>query len=81
MALENKLGLTNPVDLACAEERISKKKAFELFDSGTLDKLEAEKFSALKAMGVALVFGSIIFSKPSFVNSLTGARSIRKIIF
>lgn len=50
MALENKLGLTNAADLAHAEERISKKKALELFDSGLLDKLEAGKFSALKAI-------------------------------
>lgn len=50
MALENKLGLTSSADLACAEERISKKKALELFESGTLDKLEAGKFSALKAI-------------------------------
>ena len=50
MVLENKSGLTNPVDLTCAEERISKKKALELFDSGTLDKLEAGKFSALKTI-------------------------------
>lgn len=50
MVIENKSGLTNPVDLTCAEERISKKKALELFDSGTLDKLEAGKFSALKTI-------------------------------
>ena len=50
MVLENKSGLTNPVDLTCAEERISKKKALELFASGTLGKLEAGKFSALKAI-------------------------------
>ena len=50
MVLENKSVLTNPVDLTCAEERISKKKALELFDSGTLDKLEAGKFFALKAI-------------------------------
>ena len=34
MALENKLGMTNSADLAREEERISKKKALELFDSG-----------------------------------------------
>ena len=50
MALENKLGMTNSADLAREEERISKKKALELFDSGLLDKLEAGKFSALKAI-------------------------------
>ena len=48
MTLENKLGLSNPVNFACAEERISKKKALILFDSGTLDKLEAGTISSLK---------------------------------
>ncbi len=50
MALENKLGITNSADLAREEEKISKKKAIELFDKGLLDKLEAGKFSALKAI-------------------------------
>lgn len=50
MALENKLGLTNSADLAREEERISKKKAIDLFESGMLDKLEAGTFSALKAI-------------------------------
>ena len=50
MALENKLDLTNLVELTCAEERISKKKALELFDSGTLNKLEAGTVSSLKAI-------------------------------
>ena len=50
MALENKLGLSNPVNFACAEERISKKKALILFDSGTLNKLEAGTVSSLKAI-------------------------------
>lgn len=48
MALENKLGLTNPADLAREEERISKKKALELFESGILDTLPAGKFSTLQ---------------------------------
>ena len=50
MALENKLGLTSSADLAREEERISKKKALELFENGILDQLEAGKFSALKAI-------------------------------
>ena len=33
MALENKLGLVNSADLAREEERITKKKALELFES------------------------------------------------
>lgn len=54
MTLENKLGLNNSADLAREEERISKKKAVELFDKGILDKLEAGKFSALKAIHMYL---------------------------
>ena len=50
MALENKLGLTSSADLAREEERISKKKALELFESGELSKLKAGTFSALKAI-------------------------------
>ena len=48
--LGNKMGLTSSADLAREEERISKKKALELFESGMLDKLEAGSFSALKAI-------------------------------
>ena len=50
MALDNKLGLTSSADLAREEERISKKKALELFENGLLDQLDAGKFSALKAI-------------------------------
>ena len=48
MALENKLGLVNSTELAREEEKISKKKALELFENGILDKLETGKFSALR---------------------------------
>ena len=50
MALENKLGLVNSADLAREEERITKKKALELFESGILDTLDAGTFSALKTI-------------------------------
>lgn len=50
MALENKLGLTSRADLAREEERISKKKAIQLFENGMLDKMEAGKFSSLKVI-------------------------------
>jgi len=46
--LENKLGITSAPELAEAEEKISKKKAVELFENGTLDKLVAGKFASLK---------------------------------
>ena len=50
MALENKLGLTNSADLAREEERLSKKKAVELFEKRFLDNLPAGKFSTLQAI-------------------------------
>lgn len=48
--LENKLGIDNSFALALEEERISKKKAVELFESGILDELEAGKFSTLQVI-------------------------------
>ncbi len=50
MALENKLGITESAQLAREEERISKKKAIELFENGMLDTLKAGSFAALKAI-------------------------------
>ncbi len=50
MALENKLGLTSFADLAREEERISKKKAVELFETGLPDTLPAGKFVTLQAI-------------------------------
>ena len=47
MVLENKLGITESSALAKEEERISKKKALELFERGILDSLEAGKFDSL----------------------------------
>lgn len=47
MVLENKLNLTNETDLAREEEKISKTKAKELFESGYLDNLEAGTFETL----------------------------------
>ncbi len=48
--LENKLGITSAPELAESEERISKKKAVELFENGLLDKLEAGKTASLQAI-------------------------------
>ena len=50
MALENKLGITSSPELAEAEERISKKKAAELFENGVLDSLEPGTIASLKAI-------------------------------
>lgn len=48
MALENKLGIQNSTDLAREEERISKKKAVEMFESGFLDRLKPGCFASLR---------------------------------
>ncbi len=50
MALENKLGITSSPELSEAEEKISKKKAAELFENGLLDTMETGKFASLKAI-------------------------------
>ena len=47
MALRNKLGITDPAELARVEEKISKKKALELFETGKLDTFEVGTFAGL----------------------------------
>ncbi|MFI3142160.1 MAG: Fic family protein [Clostridia bacterium] len=47
MPLENKLDITDSAQLAREEEKISKKKAVELFEKNILETLEAGKFSSL----------------------------------
>lgn len=47
MVLKNKLGITDSAELAREEEKISKKKAVELFEKGLLGTLEPGKFSSL----------------------------------
>lgn len=47
MILENKLNLTNQVDLAKAEEELSKRKAKQLFDSGNINNIEVGTYQGL----------------------------------
>lgn len=47
MALENKLGIDSSAELARAEEKISKLKAVELYESNIVEKFEVGKFSGL----------------------------------
>lgn len=47
MALENKLGITDSAQLARNEERISKKKAAQMFGSGYLNRLEPGSMESL----------------------------------
>ncbi|MEI7676769.1 MAG: Fic family protein [Bacteroidales bacterium] len=47
MILENKLNITHQVELAKAEEKISKQKAKHLFDSGDINNVEVGTFAGL----------------------------------
>ena len=50
MAIENILGITNPVELAREEERLSKKRAIELFENKLLDGFEVGTFKGLASI-------------------------------
>lgn len=56
--LQNKLGITDAAELAREEERISKKRAAELFESGYLDGLQAGTYQTLAEIHKYL-FGQI----------------------
>ncbi len=47
MILENKLGITNQIEVAKAVEKLSKQKAKQLFDSGDIHRVEVGKFAGL----------------------------------
>ena len=47
MALENRLGITDPAELARVEEKISKTKALKLFETGLLDTFAVGTFEGL----------------------------------
>ena len=48
MTLENKLGINDTLELAHEEERLTKKRALELFDKNILDSFEVGTFAGLK---------------------------------
>lgn len=58
MTLENKLGITHSSELSRVEEKISKKKALELFETGLLDTFEVGTFKGLAKIHKYL-FGEI----------------------
>jgi cell filamentation protein len=47
MILDNKLNITNQIELSKAEEKISKQKARQLFDSGDISKVRIGTFEGL----------------------------------
>lgn len=48
--LQNKLGITNEIELAREEERLTKLRALELFERGLLDTFEVGTFAGLAAI-------------------------------
>jgi cell filamentation protein len=54
MTLANKLNITNQVELARAEEKISKQKAKQLFESGEINTIEVGTFAGLAYIHKAL---------------------------
>jgi Protein involved in cell division len=58
MTLENKLNIDNQIELAKAEERLSKQKAKQLFDSGDIHQADVGTFTGL-AFIHAYLFGDI----------------------
>ncbi|MCD8326483.1 MAG: Fic family protein [Lachnospiraceae bacterium] len=58
MVLENKLGIKDALELARAEEKISKRKALELFETGLADDIEIGTFQGLSFIHAHL-FGEI----------------------
>jgi len=58
MILQNKRNITNQVELSKEEERISKQKAKQLFDSGDIERVEVGTFAGLAYIHTYL-FGDI----------------------
>ena len=54
MTLENMLGITDPIELNKAEEKISKQKAKQLFESGAINRIEVGTFAGLQQIHYTL---------------------------
>lgn len=54
MILDNKLKIANQVELAKAEEKISKQKARDLFDSGRIQEVKVGTFEGLAFIHIYL---------------------------
>lgn len=56
MILSNKLGITNQLELNKAEEKISKQKAKQLFESGEIHKIEVGTFAGLAKIHLYVIW-------------------------
>lgn len=82
MILENKLGITDQVELARAEEKISKQKARQLFDSGDINQAEVGTFAGL-AFIHGYLFGDIydFAGKIRDVNIAKGDTAFARVMY
>ena len=82
MVLENKLGIINAAELARVEEKISKKKALEMFETGFLNSLEVGTYKALSKIHDYL-FGEIyeFAGKVRDVNIIKGNFRFAPVIY
>ena len=82
MVLENKLGIINAAELARVEEKISKKKALEMFETGFLNSLEVGTYKALSKIHDYL-FGEIyeFAGKVRDVNIIKGNFPFAPVIY
>lgn len=82
MVLENKLGIINAAELARVEEKISKKKALEMFETGFLNSLEVGTYKALSKIHDYL-FGEIyeFAGKVCDVNIIKGNFRFAPVIY
>lgn len=82
MILENKLGITDQVELAKAEEKISKQKAKQLFDSGDINQVQVGTFVGL-AFIHAYLFGDIydFAGKVRDVNIAKGETAFARVMY
>jgi cell filamentation protein len=82
MILKNKLNITNQIELAKAEEKISKQKAKQLFDSGDINKVEVGKFAGLAFIHAYLFEDIYDFAgKIRDVNIAKGSTAFARVIY
>jgi len=82
MILENKLNITDQIELAKAEERISKQKARQLFDSGDINQVEVGTFAGLSFIHAYLFWDIYNFAgKIREVNIAKGNFSFARVMY
>ena len=82
MTLENKLGITNQVELAKAEEKISKQKAKQLFESGEINTIEVGTFAGLAFIHAYLFEDIYDFAgKIRDVNIAKGSTAFARVVY